>query len=211
MHIISLRKVLSFMLLMLLAPSLAYAHDCDPRSNELKFDYTNTNGYSITNFNFRATDKVIGDNQDKCDHEVLPKTYNISTNQSINFIEGRSNSSGPATYFKEVAPKANNTFNSEPSNLNFVFHGDMYITVSGGGITTPVPYVIHGITIGQGHAGSANNWWFGGLNCNYISGNMVTCTGTQLQGGTSNIAIDFQRGGGDNSVNDIYIKGIRMS
>jgi hypothetical protein len=173
-------------------------------------DSDNTNGYNITNFNFNALDKVIGDHQEKCDNEQLPKTYSIVNAQYITFSEGRNNSTSPATFFTRFAPNGHNTFNHNPDKLNFAFHGDMYITIAGDGIISPVPYKISDMVIGQGHKGAFNNWWFGGANCNYITGNTVRCKGQQLQQGGGAIYIYFQRGGSNNPVSDIYFKGIEI-
>ena len=63
-------------------------------------------------------------------------------------------------------------------------------------------FTIENIGIAQGHAGAANNWWFGGTNCEIEESvpNTVRCTGTSRRG-TWNFF--FRRGGNGVNVIDI--------
>jgi hypothetical protein len=204
MYYFGFRKILMSLFFLLLTTEWVYA--CDTRQNDWYVDYTNnyttpmptTNGFNIVKFTFEAQDKKVTPSQvPKCDKENLPKTYTIIDKNKISFFEGRKGSSDVATYFNNLAPPNKNVYNHTAGSLNFAFHGNMHITLSGGGLIGNQDYTINDIVVAQGSSGSTNNWWLGGKTCSNIGDKMVRCAGYPSGGGHgAAVFISFARATG---------------
>lgn len=120
----------------------------------------------------------------------------------FNFIVKRKGSSDVAEFYKQHINTNQNTFNHNPGSLNFAFLGSLTLNIEN--IQGNNPYTFDDIMLAQGHTGAANNWWFGGKNCNNVGAHFVECYGSDVHGQT--VAMRFKRGGeqGVGNVNHIW-------
>ena len=128
------------------------------------------------------------------------RTYNFSSEGVMTFRVGRHGTSDVADWFNNLVKADQNTFGHTADKLNFAFMGTLVLTISGGNISTPQrTFTFKNVAIAQGHAGTTNNWWFGGPNCTYVPATQANTTGTDDNG--KDIAFLFFRG--NNPVNCI--------
>lgn len=97
------------------------------------------------------------------------------------------------------------TFGHTPGDLNFAFVGTWTILLSGPGLNGQEWLSIPNVAIAQGHAGTSNNWWFGGQTCVRKDGDVVRCAATRQNGETWHLT--FLRGGNQayNAVNVVNV------
>ena len=123
-------------------------------------------------------------------------------NLVLSFSVGRKGSESTANWFNSKVPYLKTTFGHSAGKLNFAFVGSLKLFFLDGSV-----YTFNDIALAQGHAGTSNNWWFGGATCVNIRDNKVDCTGTDSSG--KKCYFVFERGGLWNSVNEIEIIKIR--
>jgi len=173
-------------------------------NNDIYFSINGDSSLSgLMSGSFLLKDFSITDKQDP-GTDLGPRPLLGSQNSSyFEFRVGRKGSSKVANWFSSRISSNQNTFNKNPGDLNFAFLGDLTLTLN---LRQPDPtgsyrqtVVFKDIVLAQGHSGvSSNNWWFGGKNCRYSSGDKVYCTGTATTG--QSVTAYFWRG--DNSSSD---------
>jgi hypothetical protein len=114
-----------------------------------------------------------------------------ASNGGVTFKVGRKGSGDVANWWKERVRTDQNTFGHDPGELNFAFGGTYVLTLSTGTFTFQDVY------IAQGHSGSSNNWWFGGMNCYIDTEHTTQCVSDE------GVWVGFLRG--DNDVNEIKV------
>lgn len=166
------------------------------RDNEVNFACGQNPG--LTGATFTITDYSISSGQDpqKKIYDNLVTVADSGIN--LNFEIGRKGSPDVANWFSNKIKPNENTFNSNPGDLNFALFGTL--TLSFGG---PVAqkYTFSNIMLAQGKSGSTNNWWFGGQNCTNKSNHTVSCNDDD-----NTTSFSFCRGGVDApTVNQIIV------
>ncbi|MDJ0904276.1 MAG: hypothetical protein QNJ55_36395 [Xenococcus sp. MO_188.B8] len=168
------------------------------QDNSVSFSLDGGTGYVLLGGSFTIEEYSVTEGQDPDGHiKAEEKIFNDKG--SMTFSVGRQGSSDVAEWFHTEIHAWKTTFNHEADDLNFAFRGTLKLKVSAeGGEDT---YTFSNIGIAQGHSGRANNWWFGGEDCIYLTENKVSCYGTNSSGST--VEVVFQRG--DNPVNIITV------
>lgn len=115
---------------------------------------------------------------------------------------GRHASKEVARCFRRWISDKQNTFCKDPQKLNFAIKGMLTVTYR------DHTYSISDMVLAQGRSGFSNNWWLGGLRCQYKDINMpqgfdsikdnITCLSN------SGDKLCFHRGN-THSVNSIYV------
>ncbi|KAL2649311.1 hypothetical protein R1flu_017439 [Riccia fluitans] len=176
------------------------------RDNTVELPFSPAGGYSLVGASYTITDLSITNGQDPDHKNTVGQTKSwAGSNGSISFQVGRKGSSAVADWWKSKIPGSQTTFDHDPGVLNFAFIGTMTLRLRGGilGNNEDV-YTIAGVGIGQGHAGSSNNWWFGGTTGQNTGNNTVRLTGKS----TSNYTAKFYFRRGGNGVNVINLTEI---
>ena len=156
--------------------------------------------YNFINGSYTVEDFKISSGQDPDGHIKVGQIYNMDKYGNISFSVGRHGTSDVADWFNNLVKADQNTFGHTADKLNFAFMGTLVLTISGGNISTPQrTFTFKNVAIAQGHAGTTNNWWFGGPNCTYVPATQANTTGTDDNG--KDIAFLFFRG--NNPVNCI--------
>lgn len=186
-------------------PSLAF----DYHDNDVYVPVSSSAGYNMTGGSFTVTGLSIPDGQDPDGYNYVGMVLDFDSSGKMTFKVGRHSSSDVADWFTDRISADENTFNKDPGDLNFAFMGDLEVTYSGG---TLAPYsqtfTFEDVMIAQGNdAWVSNNWWYGGQNCSYTSGNSVDCDGTSPTGWP--VTSTFLRGGNSKDyvdTTDIYVQ-----
>ena len=93
------------------------------------------------------------------------------------------------------------TFGHNPGKLNFVFVGDLNISLMQKDGFYPDDWthayknvIFSGIVFAQGNIGTGHNWWFGGRDCSWRGGKTVICRGQGVDG-KHTYDVEFKTGG----------------
>lgn len=164
---------------------------CEEGYSIISGTYT-INGYSVTS----------GQDPDNKIHDGL--TVSCDSSGQFTFSVGRQKSTSVADWFNSQVLPPQCTFNHAADDLNFAFIGTLVLNLSGGVLGAGShSFVFSNVALAQGNSGSSNNWWFGGKNCSYESGNTVIGNGVNSDGAA--MFVRFTRGGSGNSVNQVSI------
>lgn len=133
--------------------------------------------YNIIRGSYIVEDFSVTSGQDPNGEVYSGLCKDFGSDGKITFRVGRKKSSAVANWFNSRVSGSQNTFNHTAGELDFAFIGTLEITISGGILgSLEATYQFSRITLAQGHAGTGNNWWFGGSNCNYSGrGSVVAC------------------------------------
>lgn len=178
--------------------------------NNLLF-FINNCGYEIISGSFYITESKITKSQENA-HHISPGTtiyYKVQDTDSekrkgFNFQAGRKGSEDVAKWFNNeigINPEKNTTFGHTAGSLNFACKGKLKLTLKKD--NKEKLYEFSDIVLAQGHSAAANNWWFGGENCNYKGGKDVTVLSDDRS-----IILTCQRGDGDIASNQVYISNV---
>jgi len=179
------------------------------RDNSVTFSFSNNSEYKLVSGSFSIESFSIPSGQDP-DKKItvgLQKTFN--SKGKLEFSIGRKGSKTTAKWFSNKIAADQTTFNHTPGKLNFAFFGTLTLRLSGGILGDGgETYTFPNIGLAQGStAGSRNNWWFGGQDCEHTTGNKVSCTGSnQIDVG---VTFEFLRGG--NGVNTVDVTATSIS
>lgn len=168
--------------------------------------------FKIVSTGWRVTGVSVTSGQDPDGNVKVGQTVKDRRDGKISFRLGRKGSEATANWFKDSsrAPSSKNTFNKNPDKLNFAVELDLELGIVWPELTGETEVVVKfpKIVVAQGHAGTANNWWFGGNRCSYKALNSVTCPGSiTVLGQTIALTAVFLRGtfGIANGVDDIWL------
>ena len=126
---------------------------------------------------------------------------------SFNFEVGRKGNSSVASFWRNNFGQYESTFDHYPGKLNFAFYGPLDIQVQNG--TGPLTiYRIAKFGMGQGHAGTTNNWWIAARGARQQTGYLIVCEGVSTGG--EKLYFTFRRGG-SNTEDVVDIKKIAPS
>lgn len=163
------------------------------RDNEVSID-VNGHGYSLVNGKFMVESFDVSNGQDPLGNVYNGLVQNLGSDGKMTFQLGRHGTDETANWFNTRIPAGNTTFNHTAGKLNFAFIGTLELTITGGILGTgQKKFIFKDIAIAQGHAGSSNNWWFGGTYCSHLDGNQVLGIGETTNG--TKISFKFHRGG----------------
>jgi len=164
-----------------------------------------TAGLEVVKGSYTVKDFSIASGQDPDNHIYSGLKVEFGQDGKMSFRVGRKGSDETAKWFNERVHSDQTTFNHTADKLNFAFLGTLELTLTGGFLQdVKKTFIFEGIAIAQGHAGTSNNWWFGGKCCSHIGGNQVLVKG-KVKGGPG-VKFRFHRGG--NAVNAI---GVHLS
>ena len=175
------------------------------RDNHLNFKVPNSK-FRLQNGTFTIEQLKVTPGQPFSNISRGKEKY-FGSNGDIVFHVGRHGSTEVANWFKNKVSASHTTFGHNPGKLNFAFTGTLKLALSGdflGGSSEE--YIFRDIALAQGHAGTSNNWWFGGKNCQNSSKNRVVCQGENSHG--ERVIFEFRRGG--NKVNVVDVNPIRI-
>lgn len=146
---------------------------------------------------FTVKQLSITNGQDPEERNKVGDQKNITSNGTFNFSVGRKGSTQVALWWKDAIEPGKCTFNKYPDDLNFAFAGELELTFKVN--QQDRVYRFEDVYIAQGHAGTSNNWWFGGKYCKWIASDTVACDGIDVNSGAK-VTVNVRRGG--NSVNE---------
>jgi hypothetical protein len=129
------------------------------------------------NSSFSVNDLAITNGQDPDGYNY--KGMQVPINNGImNFKVGRKSSNDVAQWFSNYVKDDQNTFNSEPNDLNFAFKGDLTLGDRQFGFAPP--YTFKDIVLAQegNYYLFRNRWWLGGEHCSFIGDSKISCEGT---------------------------------
>lgn len=172
-----------------LYPSSGFSY----QDNEVSIN-VNGHGYSLVNGKFTVTSFDVSDGQDPLGNVYNGLVQNLGSDGKMTFRLGRHGTDETANWFNTRIPAGKTTFNHTAGKLNFAFIGTLELILTGGILGTEQKrFIFQDIAIAQGHAGTSNNWWFGGTHCANLDGNRVSGRGeTNNQ---TKISFKFHRGG----------------
>ncbi|MBD0254879.1 MAG: hypothetical protein ICV83_04095 [Cytophagales bacterium] len=168
------------------------------RDNEVRFSLGG--GYTVVGGSYTVNSCSITEGQDPKGHITKGMNVPFGSNGTMSFSIGRQGSESVANWFNTQVKASQTTFNHPAGELNFAFLGTLALTLLGPDKNQDT-YTFLNVALAQGHAGTSNNWWFGGKNCSNQGDNRVTCSGTNTKGGA--VYFSFLRGGND--VNEVGV------
>lgn len=179
-------------------------------SSYIDYQYERKFDYQIVGGSCQITHLSITGGQDPNSYNRVGNTVSFGRSGSLRFKVGRKGSGAVASWWKSRVLASRCTFNNTPGKLNFAFNVDLLLRLTGGNLGSRVATVrFDDLYFGQGHAGTSNNWWFGGRHCTHIGGGKVRVEGldvdTQLK-----VYMDVKRGG-SNPVNNYEFSNYRIA
>jgi hypothetical protein len=81
---------------------------------------------------------------------------NAGRDGKLKFSVGRKSSEAVARWFSQRISTSENTFGSNPKELNFAFMGELRLNIETIGFIN-----FYNVAFAQGHTLNSNNWWFG--------------------------------------------------
>ena len=170
-----------------------------PSNNEIKFTFgsglkLSGGSYKIESFKVSAgksTNVKVGDIYNM-------KVNGAKTEGKLEFKVDRNKTKAVADWFNGRVPELSTTFAHTAGELNFALIGTLVLRFTDG-----TSYTFKNVSLAQGHAGTSNNWWFGGETCINIGGNKVDCIGVSASG--VKWSFRFRRGGTGNSPSTIAV------
>lgn len=170
------------------------------RDNDVYFSLSDE--YTLINGSYTVESFRITEHQDPDGNIYNGLVVPCGEDGELTFRIGRSGSEDVADWFNDRVPPSQTTFNHDAGKLNFAFLGTLVLTIKGGILgDAQETYKFQNVALAQGHAGSSNNWWFGGQNCAYIENNQVICQGENSKGDPASFV--FLRGG--NNVSTVKV------
>ncbi|WNJ20214.1 hypothetical protein [Pontibacter sp. G13] len=151
-------------------------------------------GYSIIEGSYTVESYSVTDGQDPKGHIHTGLVVKCGGDGKFTFSVGRHGSGQVADWFNQHVPASQTTFNHTAGALNFAFLGTLKLTITGGMLGgAHETFTFQKVALAQGHAGSSNNWWFGGQKSQYIQHHQVLTDGQSSQG--KPVSFTFLRGG----------------
>ncbi|MFV3325586.1 hypothetical protein ACNFG0_03840 [Pseudomonas sp. NY15372] len=179
------------------------------RSSYVDYQYQRKYDYQIVGGSCRITQLSITAGQDPNNYNRVGNSVSFGSSGSLRFKVGRKGSGGVASWWRERVSAGRCTFNDTPGKLNFAFNVDLRLSLTGGSLGSRVATIrFDDLYFGQGHAGSSNNWWFGGRHCTHIGGGKVRVEGLDVDTGLK-VYMDVKRGG--NGVNEYEFSNYRIA
>jgi len=142
--------------------------------------------------------------QDPSGHVWSNQKHTLYPGGFFTFNLGRSGSDDVASWWTNRIKTSENTFKHNPGKLNFAFLGTLTVTLKDFIHDSFMTTTFEDVALAQGHAGSTNNWWFGGQGGwgKEDRNGYVYLRGLDSSG--NGVSMEFQRGDGNN-VNEFWI------
>ncbi|EAY28299.1 hypothetical protein [Microscilla marina] len=171
-------------------------------ANDFYIRVAPNSGYTLKSGSYTIHSFSVSYGQDPHGENHAGLTKSFGSDGKLSFRVGRHGSSEVAHWFASKVTASNTTFNHTPGKLNFAFVGALTLTLAGGRFGKQAnTFTFENIAMAQGHSGSSNNWWFGGIYCEYIRANMVNCN--SLGEWREKLPCHFSRGGNAANVVDV--------
>ncbi|PVZ37078.1 hypothetical protein N430_04534 [Pseudomonas sp. CC120222-01a] len=166
--------------------------------------------YKVIGGTCRVKGLSVTGGQDPNGYNHAGQVKTFGENGRLRFKVGRKASAAVASWWKSRVPASQCTFNHTPGKLNFAFYVDLMVKLTGGNLGSRVASVrLDDLYIGQGRAGSGNNWWFGGRHCVHIGGGKVRVEGLDMATKLK-IFVDVKRGS-SNPANHFEFSNYRLA
>lgn len=167
--------------------------------------------YTVVGGTCLVTGVSITEGQDPSGYNYVGQQKSIGEGGRLRFNVGRKGSFGVASWWNQRVSAGQCTFNHAPGKLNFAFNVDLVVHLTGGNLGSRVARIrLDDVHIGQGRAGTSNNWWFGGRHCTHIGGDKVRIEGLDLDTNLK-VHVDVKRGGASNPVNHFEFSNYRVA
>ena len=167
-------------------------------------------GYGFVSAKFIVDQLSISPGQDPQEKNKVGDTKEWEGESGkIMWSVGRHGTDTVAKWWSARIKVKESTFGHDPKELNFAFIGHMELLIKGGAFPSPVYFTIAEVAIGQGHAGSSNNWWFGCVGSNPESPDFmqrIKCPGYSETG--QRMFFTFSRGSPYNDPDEIQLVAI---
>ncbi|EKT4525058.1 hypothetical protein QEM13_004409 [Pseudomonas putida] len=174
------------------------------------YTYERRYDYQIVGGTCRITHLCITGGQDPKRYNRVGNTMSFGKSGTLRFKVGRKGSAAVASWWKSRVPASRCTFNHTPGKLNFAFNIDLCLRLTGGNLGSRVATIrFDDLHFGQGHAGSSNNWWFGGRHCTHVGGGKVRVEGLDMDTRLK-VYMDVKRGG-SNAANNYEFSNYRIA